>query len=201
VAESFGSYFMVHAYYDNAVSRAIDFGAKSIEHGHLMTEPSIIKMKEQGVYLVVEALMSLSDGSPDFTPEQMEKFQLAKAGFMEMIELAKKHELKIALGSDTFLSKEAYDLQALEWTARSKLFTPIEILRQATSIGAELIELSGPRNRYKEGALGVLREGAYADLVIVEGNPLEDITLLADPEKNLRVIMKDGVIYKNTLGE
>jgi imidazolonepropionase-like amidohydrolase len=131
----------------------------------------------------------------------MEKFQLAKAGFMEMIELAKKHELKIALGSDTFLSKEAYDLQALEWTARSKLFTSIEILRQATSIGAELIELSGPRNRYKEGALGVLREGAYADLVIVEGNPLEEITLLADPEKNLRVIMKDGVIYKNTLGE
>jgi imidazolonepropionase-like amidohydrolase len=201
VAESFGSYFMVHAYYDNAVSRAIDFGARSIEHGHLMTESSVIKMKEQGVYLVVEAWMSLSDGSPAFTPDQMEKFNLAKTGFSKMIELAKKHELKIALGSDMFLSKEAYGVQSQEWVARSKLFTPIEILRQATSIGAELIELSGPRNRYQDGPLGVVEVGAYADLLIVEGDPLEDITVLADPEKTLRLIMKDGVIYKNTLGE
>jgi len=199
VADSFGSYFMVHAYYDNAVSRAIDFGAKSVEHGHLMTEPVVKKMADQGVYLVVEALMSMSDGSPDFTPEQQEKFNLAKAGFLEMIELAKKHKLKIAMGSDTFLSKEAYDLQAQEWTARAKLFSPVEIMRQATSIGAELIELSGPRNRFKEGKLGVIEEGAYADMVLIEGNPLEDVTILSDPEKNLSLIMKDGVIYKNML--
>ena len=80
VAESFGSYFMVHAYYDNAVSRAIDFGAKSIEHGHMMTEESVKKMAEKDVYLVVEALMSLSDGSPAFTQEQQKKFDQAKAG-------------------------------------------------------------------------------------------------------------------------
>lgn len=191
--------FMVHAYYDNAVSRAIDFGAKSVEHGHLMTEPVVKKMADQGVYLMVEALMSISDGSPDFTPEQQEKFNLAKAGFLEMIELAKKHKLKIAVGSDTFLSKEAYDLQAREWTVHAKLFSPVEIMRQATSIGAELIELSGPRNRFKEGKLGVIEEGAYADMVIIEGNPLEDVTILSNPAKSLRLIMKDGVIYKNML--
>ncbi len=77
--------------------------------------------------------------------------------------------------------------------------TGIEILRQATSIGAELIELSGRRNRYRDGSLGVVEEGAYADLLIVEGNPLEDITILSDPENSLRLIMKDGVVYKNTL--
>lgn len=198
-AESFGSYFMVHAYYDNAVSRAIDFGAKSIEHGHLMSEEAVKKMAENDVYLVVEALMSMADAPPQFTPDQREKFELAKSGFVKMIELAKKHNLKIALGSDTFLSKEAYDLQAQEWVARSKLFSNVEILKQATSIGAELIELSGPRNRYREGPIGVVEEGAYADLVIVEGNPLEDITILADPEKTLSLIMKDGVIYKNKL--
>jgi imidazolonepropionase-like amidohydrolase len=199
VAENFGSYFMVHAYYDRAVSRAIDFGAKSVEHGHLMTEPVVKKMAEEEVYLVVEALMSLSNGSPDFTLDQQKKFQLAKSGFTKMIELAKKYKLKIALGSDTFLSREAYDLQALEWTARSKLFSNIEILRQATSIGAELVELAGPRNRFQEGPLGVIKVGAYADLVIVDGNPLKDIKILSDPDKNLRLIMKDGVIYKNTL--
>ena len=83
VAESFGSFFVVHAYYDNAVSRAIDFGAKSVEHGHLTTEPVIERMADEGVYLVVEALMSMSEGSPDFTPEQQQKFVLAKAGFMQ----------------------------------------------------------------------------------------------------------------------
>jgi len=198
-AKAFGSYFMVHAYYDNAVSRAIDFGAKSIEHGHMMTEKSVKKMAKNNVYLVVEALMSLSDGSPDFTPEQSEKFALAKAGFMEMIKLAKKHKLKIALGSDTFLSKAAYDLQPLEWTARAKLFSSAEVMKQATSIGAELIEFSGERNRYREGPLGVIKEGAYADLVLVDGNPLKDVTLLSNPDKNLKIIMKDGKIYKNTL--
>lgn len=201
VAQSFGSYFMVHAYYDNAVSRAIDFGAKSIEHGHMMTEASIKKMAENDVYLVVEGLMSLSDGSASFTPEQQEKFNLAKAGFMEMIELAKEYKLKIALGSDLFLSKSMYDLHAQEWNARAKLFSSPEVMLQATSIGAELIELSGPRNRYRDGHLGVIEEGAYADLLIVDGNPLEDVTILADPEKNLKLIMKDGVIYKNSLGD
>jgi len=199
VAESFGSYFMVHAYYDNAVSRAIDFGAKSIEHGHLMSEEAVKKMAENDVYLVVEALMSMAEPPPQFTADQREKFELMKTGFTRLIELAKKYELKIALGSDTFLSREAYDLQAQEWIASSKLFSSVEIMKQATSIGAELVELSGPRNRYREGPLGVIREGGCADLVLVDGNPLEDITILADPGNNLKLIMKDGVIYKNTL--
>jgi len=199
VAKSFGSYFMVHAYYDNAVSRAIDFGAKSIEHGHLMTEKVVKKMAENDVFLVVEALMSQAEGSADFTPDQQKKFDHAMSAFKTMIELAKKYKLKIALGSDLFLSQEMYSLHAQEWNARAKLFTNLEILKQATSIGAELISFSGERNRYKEGPLGVIQVGAYADLVLVDGNPLEDISLLAEPEKNLKLIVKDGVIYKNTL--
>lgn len=159
VAESFGSYFMVHAYYDNAVARAIEFGAKSIEHGHLMTESVVKKMAKGDVYLVVEVLMSVAEAPPSFTPDQREKFELMKSGFPKMIELAKKHNLKIAFGSDVFLSKDAYSLQAQEWVARSKIFTPLENLRQATSIGGELIALSGPRNRYKKGPLGVIRKG------------------------------------------
>ncbi|MEP6390373.1 MAG: amidohydrolase family protein [Halioglobus sp.] len=199
VAESFGSYFMVHAYYDDAVNRAIDFGAKSIEHGHMLTEDVVRRMSDEGVYLVVEALMSTSEAPPSFTPDQRMKYELAKNGFAELIRLAKKHKLKIAFGSDVFLSKEAYDLQPLEWVARSAFFTAEEIMIQATSIGAELIEMSGPRNRYREGPLGVVQEGAYADLVLIDGNPLEDVTILSEPQKSLRLIMKDGVVYKNTL--
>ena len=199
VSESFGSYFMVHAYYDKAVSRAIEFGARSIEHGHLMTEKVVRQMSKEGVYLVVEALMSTSEAPPSFTADQQEKFELAKSGFAEMIELAKKHDLKIAFGSDVFLSQDAYALQAQEWVARSNLFSPVENLRHATSIGGELLALSGPRNRYREGPLGVIKPGAYADLLLIDGEPLSDITILADPDNNLRLIMKDGVIYKNSL--
>lgn len=199
VAESFGSYFMVHAYYDNAASRAIDFGARSIEHGHLMSEDVVKKMAKEDVFLVVESLMSVADAPPQFTPDQREKFNLMKSGFPQLIEMAKKHELKIAFGSDVFLSRGAYELQAQEWVVRSRYFTPLEILRHATSIGGELLALSGPRNHYKEGPLGVIQPGAYADLLIIQGEPLEDVTILADPENSLRLIMKDGVIYKNTL--
>ena len=199
VAESFGSYFMVHAYYDNAVNRAIDFGARSIEHGHMLTDDVVRRMAKEDVYLVVEALMSTSEAPPSFTQDQREKYELAKAGFSGLIKSAKKRKLKIAFGSDVFLSKEAYDLQPLEWVARSKYFTASEIMIQATSIGAELIELSGARNRYREGPLGIIKEGAYADLVLIDGNPLEDVTILSRPEQSLRLIMKDGVVYKNTL--
>jgi imidazolonepropionase-like amidohydrolase len=197
VAESFGSYFMVHAYYDNAVSRAIDFGAKSIEHGHLMTEEAIGKMASKEVYLVVEALMSTSDAPPQFTPDQREKYDLAKEGFPKMVELAKKHNLKIAFGSDVFLSRQAYGLQSQEWISRDPYFTPFENLRSATGIGGEILALSGPRNRYKEGPLGVIKEGSYADILLIDGNPLDDIKILSDPENNIDLIMKDGVIYKN----
>jgi imidazolonepropionase-like amidohydrolase len=91
-------------------------------------------------------------------------------------------------------------LQSLEFKARAKYFTPFEILKQATSVNASIVAMSGPMmNPYLDGPLGVIKEGAYADMLIVDGNPLEDILLLVDPEKNLKVIMKDGKIYKNTL--
>ena len=113
--------------------------------------------------------------------------------------LAKMSGVKIAFGVDSFGSPEALARQNVELTRRLRWFTPVEILRQATSVNAELFALSGPRNPYKEGPLGVIKKGAYADLLIVDGNPLEDLSVLEDYEKNLRLIMKDGKVYKNTL--
>ena len=107
--------------------------------------------------------------------------------------------IKMAFGMDTFGSLELQTLQSKEVLYRAKYYTPYEILKQATSDNAELFMLSGKRHPYQEGPLGVIKAGAYADLIIVEGNPLEDITLLSDPEKNFKVIMKDGKVYKNTL--
>ena len=90
-------------------------------------------------------------------------------------------------------------MQNLELTRRLRWFTAAEVLTQATYNTAQLVAMSGPRNPYQEGPLGVVEPGAYADLLLVDGNPLEDLALLEDPEKHLVVIMKDGKIYKNTL--
>ena len=101
--------------------------------------------------------------------------------------------------TDLFGSFETQAEQSMEFTSRAKYFTPYEILVQATSLAAELIGHSGKLNPYQAGPIGVIKAGAYADLLLVDGNPLEDISMLADPEKNLKLIMKDGKIYKNTI--
>ena len=116
--------------------------------------------------------------------------------FMNLI---KKHDLPIAFGVDLFGPPELMSMQNLELTRRLRWFTPAEILKQATYNTAQLVEMSGPRNPYQEGPLGVIKPGAYADLLLVDGNPLEDLSILEDPDRNLVVIMKDGVVYKNTL--
>jgi imidazolonepropionase-like amidohydrolase len=199
VAEDFGTYVMAHVYYPKAVNRSLDAGIKSIEHGFMMNEKDVKRLTEQGVFLSVQAFMAQTKSPDWFSDDQKAKHKLAGDSFPRLIKYAKKYKTKIVFGSDTFGSRGAYDWQSLEWSARKDFFTPVEILRQATSTAAELIALSGERNRFKKGPLGVIKEGAYADLVIVDGNPLKDITILADPEKNLKLIMKDGKIYKNTL--
>ena len=108
-------------------------------------------------------------------------------------------ELKVAHGTDTFLNPETGLAGATKQLERlEKWFSPYEILKMATSNVGELLKLSGPRNPYQDGDLGVLAEGAYADILLVGGNPLKDLGLVTDPQ-NLQVIMKDGVIYKNEL--
>ncbi len=113
--------------------------------------------------------------------------------------LAKKHGVKIAFGVDSFGSPALLAMQNLELTHRLKWFTPVEILRQATSVTAELVALSGPRNPYQAGPLGIIKAGAYADILLVDGNPLENLAILTEPAENIDLIMKDGKIYKNTL--
>lgn len=112
---------------------------------------------------------------------------------------AKKYGVNIAWGTDLFGPPAKQAQQPQEFIARAKFFTPYEILKQATSDNAELFKLSGERHPYQQGELGVIKEGAYADLLVIDGNPLKDIKLMTDPGKNFRIIMKNGKVYKNTL--
>jgi imidazolonepropionase-like amidohydrolase len=200
-AADYGTYVAVHAYNDNSIIRAIENGVKVIEHGTLMTEKSAKLMQEKDIFLSPSAqVLNLSDAQVSFlNPTQLAKFKEAKEGLDRQMKLAKKYNLKVTFGTDLFGSRENFESTVLEFSARAKWFTPVEILRQATSINAELLAMTGERNPYPQGPLGVIEEGAYADLLLVDGNPLEDIEIMTDPGKNFRLIMKDGIIYKNTL--
>jgi imidazolonepropionase-like amidohydrolase len=120
-------------------------------------------------------------------------------GLDRTMKWAKKYGVEMAFGVDAFGPPERLFTQDRAFAARLKWFTPAELLRQATSINADLFSMSGPRNPHQDGPLEVITESAYADMIIVDDNPLRDIRVLKDYEKNFMIIMKDGVIYRNTL--
>jgi len=126
------------------------------------------------------------------------KFAKAVAGIDKVIGLAKKYKVRIAFGTDLQFDPSLLPKQGKFLTKLKKWFTPYEALKIATHDNAQLLKMSGPRDPYPDGDLGVVKEGAYADLLLVNGNPLENLDLVADPDKNFAVIMKDGKIYKNT---
>lgn len=197
-AKRWNSYLSAHAYTDRAIENALNAGAMSIEHANLITESTMKLLVDKGAFLSVQTGFFLAPIPESFSDAQRARQQEAAKGLETMMKLAKKHKAKITFGTDFVGSLEIKSKQLEELTNRTKWFTPAEILRQATSNSGELMALSGPRNPYP-GKLGVIEEGALADLLLVEGNPLENIELMTDPENNLVLIIKDGVIYKNTL--
>lgn len=197
-ASDWGTYVAVHSYNDKSVQRALNAGVMSIDHGNLMNEETMKLLKEKGAFLSAQVSpFKMTLGG--YTEDMKKKNAQAVAGLDNMFALAKKYDVTITHGTDIFGSPDLLAEAPKEFKYRTKWFTPFEILKQATSNGGALVELSGERNPYKGARIGVIQEGAYADLVIVNGNPLEDITLLVKPEANLSLIMKDGVIYKNAL--
>ncbi|MBW2690838.1 MAG: amidohydrolase family protein, partial [Deltaproteobacteria bacterium] len=200
-AADYGTYVAVHAYTDESIIRAIENGVKVIEHGQLMTEKSAKLMAEKDIWVGTNCqVLNLSAEALAFlTPDQMAKWRLVKDGLDNQMKLIKKYNLKASLGSDIFGSSENFEDARKELSCRKQWFTSAEIAKQATSINGEMLALTGVRNPYQDGPIGVIKKGAYADLLIVEGNPLKDVSILEDYEKNMKIIMKDGVIYKNDL--
>ncbi len=197
-AENWGTYVAAHAFTPNAIRRAITAGVKCIEHGFLMDEATATLIAEKDVWLSLQPLpeemrIGLPEGSV-----QRAKADEVWPGIGRTYELAKKHRIKTAWGTDVLFSRALAQRQGAILASLARWYTPAEALAQATGTNAELLALSGKRNPYP-GRLGVIEQGALADLLILDGDPLENIGLIADPAKNLKLIMKDGVIYKNTL--
>jgi imidazolonepropionase-like amidohydrolase len=196
-AENWGTYVTTHAYTTSAISRSIEAGVKCIEHGHLMDEATAKLMAEKGIWLSTQPF-SDDEGSNPFPPgsEQRAKKLQVVAGTETVYRLARKYNLKTAFGTDILFNPRQAAHQGAELTKLVRWYTPAEALKMATHDNAELLALSGPRNPYP-GKLGVVEEGALADLVLVDGDPIANLKLIEDPARNFVVIMKDGKIYKD----
>jgi len=197
VARDWNTYVAVHAYAPDTVQRSIAAGVACIEHAHLMDEETAGMIAEKGVWLSTQPFLTTEDAAPQSGPA-VERVQQLFAGTPRVYEFVRKYGIKTAWGSDVLFSPELAPRQNIMLTHLSRWYTNAETLRMATSGNADLLALSNLRNPYP-GKLGLIEEGAFADLLVLNGNPLENIGLIEDPEKNLAVIMKDGRIYKNTL--
>ena len=196
-AADYDTYVMAHAYNDESVKRCIKAGVKDIVHGHLLSEEVIKMMAENDVWLgSLSSPYGLMD-VPFFTDENRAKGRKVLDGYENVMKLAKKHGVKIGFGTDA--AAQMVDTVLYEFEMRSKFFTPLEMLKQATSTNAELLRFSNSRDPYKAAPLGVIKEGAWADMLIYDGNPLKSIDFVTKPKDHLKVIIKGGKVYKNEL--
>lgn len=197
VAQDWSTYVAVHAYTPRAVQRALRAGVACIEHAHLIDDETARMIAEKGAWLSTQPFLTKDDAGSQTGPGAERVLQLF-AGTPRLYEMIRKYGIKTAWGSDALFSAELSQRQNIMLTHLAKWYSNAEILRIATSGNAELLGLSGPRNPYP-GKLGVIEKGAFADLLVVQGNPLEDIGLMENPRKNFAMIMKGGRIHKSVL--
>src|SRR5262245_33973373 len=198
-AENWGTYVTVHAFTPAAIQRSIAAGVKCIEHGFLMDEATARLIAEKGIWLSLQPLPEeMRTGLPEGSV-QREKAEEVWPGIARSYALAKKYKIKTAWGTDVLFSRALAQRQGAILTSLGRWYTPAEALIMATSTNGDLLAMSGKRNPYRGAKLGVVEEGAFADLLLVDGNPLENLNLVADPGRNFVVIMKDGKVYKNSL--
>jgi len=192
-AEAFGRYTQAHAYTPDAITRAVTKGVRTIEHGNLIDERSAKLMKEKNAYLVANlvAYYAMRERAKEFgmSADMLAKNDLVIDGGLKSLEICKRHGIKVGYGSD-LLGQLQVD-QSREFLLRREVLSPIEIIRQATLVGAEIVRMVGK--------LGVLKPGAFADILVVDGDPIKKLELLTGQGEHLSVIMKAGRFHKNRL--
>lgn len=197
-ATDWDTYACAHAYTPAGVRRCLEAGVLSIEHGHAIDDRTAALIAEKGAWLSIQPF---EDGDNILTDEQKVKAKesLGGEGWQTAARLAKKHGVKVAFGTDLFSRTRTSRTENAVLPRFGQIYSNAEVLRIATSGNCELFARSGRRNPYRQAALGVIREGAWADLLLVRGNPLDDLRLLEDHAQNLLLIVKDGVIHRNLM--
>jgi imidazolonepropionase-like amidohydrolase len=197
-AENWGTYVTVHAYTPRAIQVAVAAGVRCIEHGQLMDDATAVLLAERGIWLCLQPFLDDEDTIPMTGASRQKQLQMM-TGTDTAYGLAQKHGVRVAFGTDTLFDVGLAAKQGKQLAKLARWFTPADVLRMATADNAALLAMSGPRNPYP-GRLGVVEEGAMADLLLVDGNPLEGLVLLEDAARNFVAIMKGGALVKQPAG-
>ena len=195
-AGDWGTYVLAHAYTSEAIQRLVENGVRCIEHGLLIDDKTAMLVADNDVAISTQiTIFKTLQNMPGLTANNREKAALVAAGQENLIRLIKKYD--ILTGFSTDFIQGSYHLLPQEFTNRGEYWTPAQVLNQATAQSAEIIRRAGKLNRY--GNFGEIREGWVADLLLINGEPLEDLSIFADPDAALALIMKDGKIVKSSL--
>ena len=192
-AKAFGRYVCAHAYTPEAITRAAECGVRAIEHGNLIDDASAKLMAENNMFLTANlvAYYAMKERAAEFgmTGEMLAKNDLVIDGGLRSLEICKRAGVPVAYGSD--LLGQLQVEQSREFLLRREVLSAIDIIRSATTVGAQILRM--------EGKLGTLQAGAFADLILVDGDPLKDLGLFQEQGKHLAAIMKGGIFHKTAL--
>ncbi len=197
-AEDWGTYAMVHVYTSKGIQRAVKAGARSIEHGQLADETAARLMADEGVWWSLQPFLADDDANVKADLDSQAKQREVAEGTVRAYQMAIDMKIKTAWGTDILFTPQNLPTQGRQLAKLTRFYDPLSLLQMATAHNGELLALSGPRNPYK-GKLGVIEPGGLADILIADGDPTQSLDFIGDPDKNLKLIMKDGRIYKEQL--
>ncbi|NNU82229.1 amidohydrolase family protein [Halovulum dunhuangense] len=197
-AADWGTYVCAHVYTSKGIQRAVRAGVKSIEHGQLADSETIRMMRDEGAWWSIQPFLADEDANPYTDPASIAKQRQVAEGTVRAFEEGRAEGVRMAFGTDILFNPAGAASQGRQLSKLARFMSPLEALRMATGDAGELLSLSGPRSPYA-GRLGVIAEGALADLLVTDGDPATDLSFLGDPDNTLRLIMKGGRIHKDTL--
>lgn len=197
-AEDWGTYVMVHVYTSRGIQRAIRAGVRSIEHGQLADEETARMMAGEGVWWSLQPFLADEDANVHDATGREKQRRVAE-GTVRAYEMARNFGVRTAWGTDILFTPANLPHHGRQLAKLTRFYDPLDVLKMATGTNGELLAMSGSRAPC-EGPLGVLTPGALADLLVVDGDPTRGLDFLEDPDRNLRLIMKNGEIFKETLG-
>lgn len=197
-AADWGTYVCAHVYTSEGIRRSLRAGVKSIEHGQLADTETIRMMRDEGAWWSIQPFLADEDANPKSDPIQQAKQVEVAEGTVRAFEEGRAEGVNMAFGTDILMNPGGSRSQGRQLTKLARFMAPLEALRMATGAAGDLLALSGPRDPY-QGRLGVIEEGAHADLLVWDGDPETSIDFIGDPSTNLRLGMKGGRIFKETL--
>jgi len=201
--ERWGTYLSAHVFTDSGVRMGIDAGMKTFDHTNYATEDTYKLLAEKNIPIGAQVYFLQQIKGPAkaafTTPEQRRKAAYMAENGHKIFEYGRKHGVKFGFGPDLYGNVEAARQSSEAIAGRREYFPDNEIIDHIYKNNVILLEMTGERLPYKEGPLGEISEGAYADILLVEGNPLKDVAILGDWKNKIDLVMKDGKVYKNTM--